>query len=349
VDVNASRWNASLETSEGSYQPQAGRRSLPPGRTVHAAGPAIRLGLEQVYGLGEAAGQRIEAARRDGPFRLPRDLVRRAGLGRDELLHLARAGALKSLGLDRRRAVWEAMQCQDRPGSRPLLEHLGDESDDDDGGAGEDGGAGDDLRGGSSKAGGSRNAGSGEDGDGYGCEPEGGWARGTVVAEDAPQDAGKGDLAFLPPLAPQEEVIADYRTSGLSLTAHPLEFERTRLVADGIVTAATALAAPEGRRVRVVGIVLTRQRPATAKGMIFLTVEDETGSVNVVVRPDVWQAADHAARRAAGLRVEGRIQRRGAVVHLLATRLDAAGARATASGGGAGVLAGLPRMSRDFC
>jgi error-prone DNA polymerase len=367
VDVNASGWHASLETSDesyrpqgrrsletsegletsdGSYRPHAGQRSLPPGRTVHAAGPAIRLGLEQVYGLGEAAGQRIEAARRDGPFRLPRDLVRRAGLGRDELLHLARAGALKSLGLDRRRAVWEAMQCQDRPGSRPLLEHLGDESDD-------DGGVGEDLLGGSqagdSDAEGSRigNVENREDGDG--CEAESGWARGTAIAEDAPKDAEKGVLAFLPPLSPQEEVIADYRTGGLSLTAHPLEFERTRLVADGIVTAATAMAAPEGRRVRVVGIVLTRQRPATAKGMLFLTVEDETGSVNVVVRPDVWQAADHAARRAAVLRIEGRIQRRGAVVHLLATRIDAAGARATASGGGASVLVGLPRMSRDFC
>ena len=149
--------------------------------------------------------------------------------------------------------------------------------------------------------------------------------------------AGQGGRSFLPPLTTREEVIADYHTSGLSLTAHPLEFERGRLEADGVVTAAAAGTAPEGRRVRVVGIVLTRQRPATAKGMIFLTVEDETGSVNVVVRPDVWQESDHDARRAAVLQVEGRIQRRGMVVHLLATRLAAVGATA------------LPRMSRDFC
>jgi error-prone DNA polymerase len=105
----------------------------------------------------------------------------------------------------------------------------------------------------------------------------------------------------------------------------------------GIATAAEAIVAPEGRRVRVAGIVLTKQRPATAGGMIFLTIEDETGAANIVVRPDVWQAADHAVRRAAVLVVHGRIQRRGQIVHILATSLEPL------------ALASLPRMSRDFC
>jgi error-prone DNA polymerase len=272
ADVNASRWHAALE------------------RPTPRAAPALRLGLEQVYGLGEAAGRRIEAARRDGPFRLPRDLARRAGLGRDDLMHLARAGALASLGLTRRRAVWEALQCLEKPGSRPLLEEI-DEDDD-----------------------------------------------GT-------------DAALLPEATAQEEVIEDYRTGGLSLAAHPLAFERERLAVAGVVTAATAAAAPEGRRVLVAGIVLTRQRPATAKGMIFLTIEDETAAANVVVRPDVWEAADHAARRAAVLLVHGRIQRRGAVVHVVATRLEAAvpPAGVPAPPLPASALASLPRMSRDFC
>jgi error-prone DNA polymerase len=87
----------------------------------------------------------------------------------------------------------------------------------------------------------------------------------------------------------------------------------------------------------VAGIVLTKQRPATAGGMIFLTIEDETGAANIVVRPDVWQAADHAVRRAAVLVVHGRIQRRGQIVHILATSLEPL------------ALASLPRMSRDFC
>ena len=159
------------------------------------------------------------------------------------------------------------------------------------------------------------------------------------------------DAALLPAATAQQEVIEDYRTGGLSLAAHPLAFERERLAAEGVVTTAAAGAAPEGRRVAVAGIVLTRQRPATAKGMIFVTIEDETGAANVVVRPDVWEAANAAARRAAVLVVHGRIQRRGAVVHVVATRLAAAvppaGVPVPALPSAA--LASLPRMSRDFC
>ena len=266
VDVNASGWHASLEAVGGGPE------------------PAIRLGLEQVYGLGEAAGRRIEDARRRGSFRLPGELARRASLDRESLLHLARAGALASLGLDRRRAVWEAMRCLDRPDSRPLLDALGD-------------------------------------------------------------DDGEEDELLLPPTTRQEEVLSDYRTGGLSLAAHPLQFERAKLAARGIVTAAEAVASPEGRRVKVAGIVLTRQRPATAKGMIFLTIEDETGAANIVIRPDVWSGADHAARRAAVLVVHGRIQRRGPVVHVVAARLESAATLRP----GETTFASLPRMSRDFC
>jgi len=298
VDVNASGWHARLERS------RAGAR-----HGVERSRPAIRLGLEQVHGLGEAAGRRVEQARHGGPFRVVHELTRRAALDREQVLHLARAGALGSLGLDRRRAAWEAMRQTDRAGTRPLLEGL-DADDDRDPSAG--------------------------DGD-------------EVVAD-----------AFLPAMDGRDEVIADYRSVGLSLTAHPLSFERRWLAYRGVVTAALAAGSAEGKRVRVAGIVLVRQRPATASGMIFLTIEDETGSTNVVVRPAVWQAADPAVRRAAVMLVDGRIQRRGDVVHLLATRLDRCPPRpegaAPAGTPGAGPHAGspaphspaLPRMSRDF-
>ncbi|MCE9630483.1 MAG: error-prone DNA polymerase [Planctomycetia bacterium] len=283
VDVNASGWHASLEV---------GSKKRRPDDETGGPGPAIRLGLEQVHGLGEAVGRRIEAARRDGPFRLPRDLSKRAELDRESLLHLARAGALASLGLDRRRAVWEAMQPQEKPRSRPLFEGIDDDADED------------------------------------------GW--------------------LLPATTRQEEVIADYKTGGLSLAAHPLEFERDWLGSLGMVTIGEAVAMAEGRRVKVAGIVLTRQRPATAKGLIFLTIEDETGAANIVVHPDVWEAASHQARRAAVLVVNGRIQRRGTVVHVLATQLEmAVPARAGTADDRLPCptppLATLPRMSRDFC
>ncbi|MBM3955937.1 MAG: DNA polymerase III subunit alpha [Planctomycetes bacterium] len=302
VDVNASGWHAGLERLPRRGQP----------------GPAIRLGLEQVHGLGEEAGRRIEAARRQGAFRLVHELARRARLDREHLLHLARAGALESLGLDRRRAAWEAMRQVDRPEERPLFAGLGAADEDE---VEADAPAG-------------------------GAAPFAPHASGLSGA-DAP-------AAFLPALAARDEVIADYRAVGLSLAAHPLAFERAWLAERGVVTAALAAAAPEGRRVCVAGIVLVRQRPATASGMIFLTVEDETGAANVVVRPAVWEAADPATRRAAVLLVHGRIQRRGAVVHLLATRLEPAVPGRAADGADAaprGVAAtkpALPRMSRDF-
>ena len=88
------------------------------------------------------------------------------------------------------------------------------------------------------------------------------------------------ETADLPTTSPLEEVLSDYRASGLSLKAHPLQFIRSHLIQHGVVTAAGACSRPEGSRVAVVGIVLSRQRPATAKGTIFLTLEDETDIVN---------------------------------------------------------------------
>jgi error-prone DNA polymerase len=192
ADVNASGWHASLVTRGITSGITRGKSHPWPFPTGSTTGPALRLGLEQVHGLGEAAGLRIEAARRNGLFRLPRDLARRAEIDRESLLHLARAGAISSLGLDRRRAVWEAMQPQEKPGSQPLLEGLDDDDDD-------------------------------------------GW--------------------LLPPTTRQEEVIADYKTGGLSLDAHPLEFERGWLESLGVSARANAyprqLSGGEAQRVAI--------------------------------------------------------------------------------------------------
>ena len=284
VCVQASGWQATVEC-------------CPDDAEVSTSQPAIRLGLEQVHGLGETAGRRVVQVRQAGPFAGVDDLARRCRLDRDELLHLARAGALQRLAVDRRQAVWRALQRQPKPGSMPLFETA--------------------------------------DGDLLAAEHEG------AVAEPG-----------LSPATPLEEVIADYRTAGLSLTAHPLQFARLRLAQEGVVTAAVATALPEGRRVTVAGVVLSRQRPATAKGTIFLSIEDESGVANVVVRTAVWQRCGPQDRRAAVLLVEGRVQRRGTVVHLLATRLSSCQSLAESSADVADsqpLAAGLPQMSRDFC
>jgi error-prone DNA polymerase len=134
-----------------------------------------------------------------------------------------------------------------------------------------------------------------------------------------------------------EQVAADYRTTGLSLKAHPVGLVRDRLDAWGLATAAQVAAAPDGARLATGGLVLVRQRPSTAKGITFVTLEDETGVVNLIIRPDVFAEHRTVARAAAGLMAAGRVQKEGLVVHLIADRLEDLCVP----------LAGAPR-SRDF-
>jgi error-prone DNA polymerase len=143
----------------------------------------------------------------------------------------------------------------------------------------------------------------------------------------------------IPPLAPAEEVLADYRTTGLSLRAHPLEFLRAGLDRLGVAPARQLAKLPNGGPVRVAGIVLVRQRPGTAKGITFVTLEDETGVANLVIRPDVWQRFRQAALGATVLLAQGRLERHGQVIHVLVGRLEDLSQR----------LAELGSQSRDFC
>ncbi len=271
VCIQSSGWHAGLEPSGESL-------------------PALRLGLEQVHGLGQTSGHQIEEVRNSGRFKSIYDLTKRCQLTQPQVLSLARAGALKSLSGSRRQAVWNSMERKPEPGSMPLFEGLA--------------------------------------GNGFN-----------------ETESSFDETAYLPTTSPLEEVLSDYRASGLSLKAHPLQFIRSRLIQNGVVTAAGACSRPEGSRVVVVGIVLSRQCPATAKGTIFLTLEDETDIVNVVVPKAVWQHCDPKNRRVPVLMVKGRIQRRGKVVHLLARRLEAWSGDDTNELS----LVDLPRMSRDFC
>ncbi len=142
----------------------------------------------------------------------------------------------------------------------------------------------------------------------------------------------------LPQLAMHEEVVADYRTSGLSLKAHPMQFQRQRLNALGIVTADRLASHPADRFVRVAGVVLVRQRPGTAKGITFVTLEDETGTANLVIHPGVWQKFYRVARTAAAMIAHGRLQRQGEVIHVLVSKLEDLSEE----------LRGLESQSRDF-
>jgi error-prone DNA polymerase len=129
--------------------------------------------------------------------------------------------------------------------------------------------------------------------------------------------------APLPQMPLQEQVIADYQTTGLSLKAHPLRFLREKFARERIETCSEAVQRPDGAKVRVAGVVLVRQRPGSASGVVFATIEDETGVANVVVWPAIIERYRRALIGSSLMLVTGRIQRsEEGVVHVIADRLD---------------------------
>ena len=225
---------------------------------------AVRLGLRYVRGLREEIGKRIEEERRRRPFASVADLVKRGGLHRDELDHLARVGALTSLEPERRAAIWEAERAG-RP-TGPLYEKLSD------------------------------------------------------PPERSPLRA----------MTPEESLIADYEGTGLSLGPHPMEFHRGRLDRLKVARAADLARLKHGTWVRVAGAVIVRQRPGTAKGFVFLNLEDETGLTNVIVRPALFHRHRLALVNEPFLFVEGTLQHQDNVVSIRAERLWALRHRLTA-------------------
>lgn len=115
--------------------------------------------------------------------------------------------------------------------------------------------------------------------------------------------------------------MLDYSTSGLSLKQHPVALVRDELAKQNILTSRQLMETPHGRWVKVAGLVLIRQRPGTASGIVFETIEDETGIVNLIVKPDVYDHYRPAARHAGLLQADGYVQRSGQVVHVMAKRL----------------------------
>jgi error-prone DNA polymerase len=202
----------------------------------------LRLGLDNVKGLGESAAQRIVAAREEGPFRSLADLARRAGLDRQQMEKLAVAGALESIEPDRRKALWTAGTVDERPGTIP----------------------------------------------------------GTGPAAPPPT---------LPGMSAAELARADYTGLGLSVETHPMELVRARLDAAGVVPNAALPQVEDGARVEVAGIVTHRQRPMTAKGVTFLSLEDETGIANIVCSQGLWKRWQSVASVARAMVIRGTVEK----------------------------------------
>jgi error-prone DNA polymerase len=143
---------------------------------------------------------------------------------------------------------------------------------------------------------------------------------GTVV-ETVPGLVTGAVAPQLPGMSESEEVAADLWAMGLTVGKHPTEFVRTELDRQGVVTAADLRTLPDRTVVEVAGVVTHRQQPATAKGTVFLNLEDETGLVNVICTRGVWKRFRIVARGAPALRVRGVLERHQGVINLVAGRI----------------------------
>jgi len=237
VDVQSSgvlcRWE-DRELREGERDPRTG--------TAPPAG-AVRLGFKFVRGLRGRAALSIETERARAPFADAGDLVRRCDLHENELQSLASVGALSTLGLTRRAALWQVARLAKPAG--PLLEGLPD-------------------------------------------------------PEPSP----------LPEMTAVEETRADYGGVQLTLGPHPLAYLREQLARKGVTPSSGLDALPNGARVRTAGSVIVRQRPGTAKGLLFITLEDETGMSQAVIPPDLLVQHRKLIVGSPGLVVEGILQKR---------------------------------------
>ena len=229
VDVNRSEWDCTLEP-----------------------GGALRLGLRVITGFREEWAHVLTESRGTQGW-LGFSALVLSGAPRAALASLANADALRSLGMDRRAALW-AVKGLDDMQELPLFEEMP-----------------------------------------------------ASVAE-----------AALPVMTLPEHVIADYQVTGLSVKAHPLRFARPSLAAEGVVSCAEVSRAPDGAAVAVAGVVTVRQRPGSAGGVVFATVEDETGIANVVVWPSLQDRYRREMLGASLLLVQGRVQRAQGVVHVVA-------------------------------
>jgi error-prone DNA polymerase len=167
---------------------------------------------------------------------------------------------------------------------------------------------------------------------------EGLWAAGVLGQEGPTTLPGVSVGAVAPPLpemSPVEEAVADVWATGVSPDTYPTQFVRSSLAAAGVLTVAETTVTPARRRVACAGVVTHRQRPGTARGVTFLSLEDETGLLNVVVSPGVWRRFRQVARSSAALVIRGMVERGDGAVNLVAEHITPLSLR-------------VPSKSRDF-
>jgi error-prone DNA polymerase len=142
---------------------------------------------------------------------------------------------------------------------------------------------------------------------------------GPLLAESALAEEESGSP--LDPMTDGERLVADYAGTGLTVGRHPLAYRRRELRGQGVLSARELQGRRHGELVRTAGCVIARQRPGTARGFIFLSMEDETGIANVIVPPDLFERERLVVTRSRFLLAEGPLQNQDGVIHVKATRL----------------------------
>jgi error-prone DNA polymerase len=151
------------------------------------------------------------------------------------------------------------------------------------------------------------------------------WEVRALAATDLPLFADRENFAephvAIAAMKPGQEVVEDYRSVGLTLRRHPVAFLRDELTALGVISSDKLPDTRDGSRVMVAGIVLVRQKPGSAKGVMFMTIEDETGHVNLIVWPNLFEKQRRLVLSASMIGCHGKLQREGGVTHVIADRL----------------------------
>ncbi len=129
-------------------------------------------------------------------------------------------------------------------------------------------------------------------------------------------------LSPLEPMSPGQRTYADFSNSGLSIGKHPMSYYRERMRQMGVMDAATAKAQRDGMLLKVAGCVITRQRPGTAKGFVFLSLEDETGIINIIVQPDLFERKRQVCTTAPYMLVKGILQSITGVISVKAADME---------------------------
>ena len=263
-----------------------------------ADGFALRLGMRYVKGLREVVAQEIVRQRGTRKFASIEDMKRRVpGAQKSELAALAEIGALNFVGekrgFHRRDALWQVERAARRPG--PLLEEREEEMDD---------------------AVEAEPRAAEADMSARGADANGAAASATKAA------AAKNDDSPLLPMTDEERLVADFHGTGMTVGPHPMAYRRAEMKRQGIRAAAELAKLPDGTPVRYAGAVVCRQRPGTAKGFVFLSLEDETGIANAIVTPQLF-AQDHTVVvHHPFLLIEGRLQNLDNVISIKAERIE---------------------------